>query len=220
MKTAASAALLFLATLFCVLGICEISFPDQFSWVEVLIDRFPTLYRYGMWIGLGECALSALFALGAWFLQPDFARRGLETLLRLGLGGMFIAASLFKIHDPHGFAVLMAQYQFLPHDMVNFFALLMPSAEFLFGAAIIITPYTRENAFMILLMFLAFIIALSSAIYRDLGITCGCFAIEGAQDKSEAWTSLIRDLVLLGPTLWLTQVENKSLIRIWSRRTR
>lgn len=217
MKTILSSLLLLLATVACVLGIAEISFPDTFSWVELLLERFPKAYRYGVWIGVGECILSAIFAVAAWFTQPEFARKGLETLFRIGIGGMFIAASLFKLHDPHGFAVLVAQYQFLPHDSVNFFALLMPSAEFLFGIALIFTPWTRENSLAIFAMFIAFIIALASALYRDLGITCGCFALEGAQDKSEAWTSLIRDLVLLGPTIWLTQVENRSLIGIWRK---
>lgn len=217
MRTALSALFLFIGSVFFALGICEISFPDTFSWTEVLIDRFPTIYRYGIWIGVGECVISALFAVAAWFAEGSFARKGLETLFRLGIGGMFIGASLFKIHDPHGFAVLVAQYQFLPHDTVNFFSLLMPSAEFLFGLTLILTPYTRESSWAILLMFIAFMIALVSALYRDLGITCGCFAIEGAQDKTEAWIALVRDLILLGPTIWLTQIENKSLIRIWRR---
>lgn len=217
MRLILSILLLGLATIDCVLGICEISFPEKFSWVEILIDRFPKIYRYGVWIGVGECALGALMAVAAWFAHPPFARKGLETLFRLGIGGMFITASIFKIQDPHGFAFLVSQYQFLPHNLVNIFALLMPCAEFLFGFALIFTPNTRENSLVILAMFVAFIIALASALYRDLGITCGCFAIEGAQDKSEAWTSLIRDLVLIGPTIWLTQVQNRSLIGLWRK---
>ena len=215
MKTVLSALALLIATILFALGICEISFPDFFSWTEVLSKHFPKLYRYGVWIGVGECALSAGLATVAWALDRKFARKGLETLFRLGLGGMFITASLFKIHDPRGFAVLVAQYQFLPHDVVNFFALLMPMAEFVFGVLLVVTPFTRENSSLLFVMFLAFIVALASAIYRDLGITCGCFELEGAQDKAEAWTSLVRDLVLLGPCFWLTRLPNKSLLGLW-----
>jgi len=212
-----SAAFLALAITAFALGICEISFSDTFSWTTVLAKQFPKLYRYGVWIGIGECLLSTFFATLSWIFDRRFARKGLETAFRLGLGGMFITASLFKIHDPHGFAVLVAQYQFplLPHDFVNLFALFMPMAECLFGIGLIITPYTRENATLLFVMFLAFIVALASALYRDLGITCGCFALEGAQDKSEAWTSLVRDVVLLGPCFWLTRIENRSLLRLW-----
>jgi len=132
MKQLGSGVLLLIASVLFVLGIFEISFPDTFSWTEILIDRFPTIYRYGTWIGIGECALSALVAILAWKNHADFSRKGLETIFRLGLGGMYIFASLFKIHDPHGFAVLIAQYQFLPHNVVNLFGLIMPMAEFCF----------------------------------------------------------------------------------------
>jgi hypothetical protein len=217
MKTIFSAILLTLGTIVFGLGICEISFPDAFSWTEVLSGIFPKLYRYGVWIGVAECTFATLLAVFAWFLDRAFARKGLETLFRLGIGGMFIFASWFKISDPKGFAILVAQYQFLPHDLVNIFALVMPMAEILFGFALIFTPFNRESASMIFLMFIAFMVALASALWRDLGITCGCFALEGAQDKSEAWTALIRDLILIGPTLWLTRLENRSLWKIWRK---
>jgi len=217
MRTYASAVVILIASMLFALGICEISFPDSFSWTDILSERIPKIYRYGVWIGVGECFLATLFGLGAWLLSPQFARKAFETIFRLGIGGMFIFASLFKLQDPHGFAVLVAQYQLVPHNLVNAFALVMPVAEFLFGTALIVTPFTRENSFIILLMFFAFILALVSALYRDLGITCGCFAIEGAQDKSETWTALIRDLILLGPTYWLTQIPAKSLWAVWKK---
>lgn len=215
MKRIASILSLIMATLALLLGIFEISFPEVFSWVELLDSSFPKLYRYAIWIGVGECALSIPFFLFSWKWDAPFFRKGFETLARIGLGGMFLFAAWFKVSDPLNFAILVAQYQFLPHQLVNFFSLVMPMAEVLFGFALIFLPFTRENAFALLWMFIAFIIALASALWRDLGITCGCFAIEGAQDKSEAWTSLIRDLVLLVPTIWLMFRPNRSLIRLW-----
>ncbi|HSQ42575.1 MAG TPA: MauE/DoxX family redox-associated membrane protein [Fibrobacteraceae bacterium] len=215
MKTIASAMALFIATILVVLGICEISFPDVFSWTEVLSAQFPKLYRYAVWIGVGECVAGFALIIPAWYWNSEFTSKTLETLFRIGLGGMFITASLFKIHDPKGFAVLVAQYQMLPHELINLFAVVMPCAEFLFGLALIVTPFTRENASIIFLMFISFIVALTSALWRDLGITCGCFAIEGAQDRGETWTSLIRDLVLIWPTLWLARRPNRSLWRLW-----
>ena len=79
----------------------------------------------------------------------------------------------------------------------------------------IVSPFVRESALAIFWMFVSFIIALGWALYHDLGITCGCFEIEGASDKAETWTSLIRDLILIWPTLWLATRKNKSLISIW-----
>jgi len=207
--------LIFWAVFLMVLGICEISFPDLFSWSEILSDTFPKLYRYSLWIGTAECLLAALLLWPSVIMDRNFSIRAIETLLRLGLGGMFIFASWFKIASPKEFAVLVAQYQFLPHDLINPFALLMPQLEFWTGLALILTPYTRENALMLLCMFLSFIIALSYALWHDLGIVCGCFAIAGAQDKSETWTSLIRDIILLVPTAWLVTRPRKTLWQIW-----
>lgn len=214
-----SAFSLLCATVLFALGVMEISFPDLFSWAEVawIAERFPKAWKYTIQIGIGEIILGSLFIIPAWRSDRKFAAKGLETLIRLGLGGMFIAACIFKIQDPKNFAVLVAQYQFLPEFATNFFALFMPQLELWFGLALIVTPFTRESSLAILLMFFAFIIALCWALFHDLGITCGCFQLEGAQSKSEAWTSLIRDLVLLVPNIWLLTRPNNSLIGVWRR---
>ena len=81
----------------------------------------------------------------------------------------------------------------------------------------IVSPFVRESAFAIFWMFVSFIIALAWALWNDLGITCGCFEIEGAADKAETWTSLIRDIILIWPTLWLAFRKNKSIIAIWKK---
>jgi hypothetical protein len=127
---------------------------------------------------------------------------------------MFIFASCFKIADPKGFAVLIAQYQFLPHNIINLWALVLPQIEFWFGIALIATPFVKECTLVILGMFASFIIALVWALALDLGITCGCFQIDGAQSKSEAWTALVRDLILLWPTIWLLTRKNNYIYRV------
>jgi hypothetical protein len=144
-------------------------------------------------------------------MNRNLTARILEILIRLGIGGMFIFASYFKIADPRGFAVLIAQYQFLPHDIINMWALILPQIEFWFGFALIVTPFIKECTVVILALFASFITALVWALALDLGITCGCFAIDGAQSKSEAWTALIRDLILLWPTIWLLTRNNRFL---------
>ena len=216
-KPIVSGIFLLLATLFFCLGVCEISFPDVFSWSETALisSRFPSAWKYTVYVGVVEVILGALLIIPAWKTDRVFAAKGLETLIRLGLGGMFITACLFKIQDPKNFATLVAQYQFLPVPLTNFFALIMPQFELWFGLALIFTPFTRESSFAILTMMFSFIIALTWALSLNLDITCGCFQLEGAQSKSEAWTTLIRDLVLLVPNMWLLTRKNRSLIGIW-----
>lgn len=213
---------LFLATFLTAFCIAEISFPETFLTVtdkDWFLEIFPKGWKYNMHIAIGAFALAILLVFPAWKASKEFTIKALETLFRVGIGGFFIASSLFKIADPKAFAVLMAQYQFFPalglEFLNNIFALMYPQLEFWFGLALIVTPFTREAALVIFLMFISFIIALSWAIFHDLGITCGCFNIEGAQDKNETWTSLIRDLILLGPNFWLICRKNQSLISLW-----
>lgn len=209
-----SLLLLTLAIALFALAVLEISFPTVFSF-GMHIDG---LWRYRIWVGLGEVVLSGLLVWPAFRLDADVAGRLLETASRIGLGGMFIFASWFKIHNPQGFAMLVAQYQFLPMWSVNLFALFMPQLELWTGLALILTKWNRAASFLLLAMFAAFIVALGQAVARNLGITCGCFEIEGAVDKKEAWISLIRDLVLLAPTIWLTRRPDRNLLRVWTER--
>jgi len=167
---------------------------------------------YGLQIGIAEVALGALLIIPAWKSDRSLTEKTLEILIRLGIGGMFIFASIFKITDPKGFAILIAQYQFLPHNLVNLWALILPQFEFWFGLALIVTPFVKECTLVILALFASFIIALVWALALDLGITCGCFQLEGAQSKAEAWTALVRDLILLWPTAWLLTRKNKMLL--------
>ena len=205
---------IFFATVFFALGVCEISFPEVFSWInfDFILDNFPTSYKYSLYIGIVEVVIGGLLIIPAWKIDKSLSEKILEVLIRLGIGGMFIFASIFKIADPKGFAVLIAQYQFLPHNIINLWALILPQFEFWFGLALIVTPFVKECTLVILALFASFIIALVWALALDLGITCGCFQLEGAQSKSEAWTALIRDLILLWPTMWLLTRKNKMIL--------
>ena len=156
------------ATFFMSVCVAEISFPESiltFTDQEWLIDLWPKAYRYNIQVGL--CAL----IVPAFKIQKDFAIRALETLCRIGIGGMFIFASIFKIQNPHEFAVLVAQYQFFPalhlEFLNNFFALVYPQFELWFGLAMIVSPFVRESALAIFWMFVSFIIALGWALYHD-----------------------------------------------------
>ena len=206
-------AIFFAVALF-VLGVFEISFPDIFSLAnfDFVLNKFPNAWKYGVHIGIAATVLGALLIIPAWKINRKLTERILEVLIRIGIGGMFIFASVFKIIDPKGFAVLIAQYQFLPHNLVNLWALILPQVEFWFGLALIVTPFVKECALVILALFASFIVALVWALILDLGITCGCFQIDGAQSKSEAWIALIRDLVLLGPTAWLLTRKNSYIL--------
>jgi hypothetical protein len=135
-----------------------------------------------------------------------------RTVLRLGLAAMFLAAAWPKFTDPKGFSMLVAQYQFLPSLLVNGFSLWLAAFEVVVGLGLILTAWEREFSALIGLMLVMFIVALGQALVRDLGIACGCFDIEGAVDAGEAWFSLIRDVVLMPPVVWMTVTGGKRFL--------
>ena len=123
--------------------------------------------------------------------------------LRVGLGAMFLLASYPKMQSPYEFASLVAQYQILPLGLVNYFAAWLPPYEALIGLGLLLTRWNKAFSGMVLFLMTLFIIALTQALIRDLGITCGCFDIEGSVDKLGAWTALLRDLALWPLIFWL-----------------
>jgi uncharacterized membrane protein YphA (DoxX/SURF4 family) len=115
--------------------------------------------------------------------------------IRLVLGFVFIYASIDKIANPAGFAEAIYNYRMLPHWTINFMALVMPWLELFCGVLIVAGPLFRGSAFMIGVMLVVFIIAISFALVRGLDISCGCFTTEGGHGV--AVDLLIRDILML-----------------------
>ncbi|HAP00132.1 MAG TPA: hypothetical protein DCQ83_08825 [Fibrobacteres bacterium] len=128
---------------------------------------------------------------------------GIISWLRIALGLMFLVAAYPKFSDPKAFAMLVTQYQLLPAFAVNLFSIMLPAFEITTGLVLILTPFEKEGSAALLLLLLMFIVALSQAMSRGLGIACGCFDIEGAADARETWFALLRDIVLLAPVTWM-----------------
>jgi hypothetical protein len=159
----------------------------------------------------------AVVALILFFTRRSFPTGAMvRSILRVGLGAMFLTAAWPKFASPKGFAILVAQYQFLPGFIVNAFSLWLPAFEIIIGLGIIFTLWEKEFSALVQLLLLMFIVALGQALFRDLGIACGCFDIEGAQDAGEAWFSLIRDIVLLVPVAWMIATGGRRYLH-WPR---
>ncbi|MBV9080776.1 MAG: DoxX family membrane protein [Elusimicrobia bacterium] len=104
------------------------------------------------------------------------SRRGIFwTLLRIAVGAVFLAASLYKLKSPDAFAHEIFHYQILPSWAVNAFALVLPWLEFLVGAALVAGRFDLGAAALSVLLMAMFQSALASALARHLSVTCGCF---------------------------------------------
>lgn len=118
----------------------------------------------------------------------------LLTILRLGLGLLFIGASFYKIIDPGSFAHQIYNYKLLPAWAVNPAALVLPWLQLLCGLGLVLNRFTKGASALILLMMLSFQAALASALLRGLNITCGCFKAGGS---AATWLTFARDFLIL-----------------------
>lgn len=140
-----------------------------------------------------------------------------QTWFRLGMAAMLAAACWYKLADPPQFATAVAQYQMLPAPLVDPFALWLPALELVVALGLIFTRRTREFSFLLALLWAMFIAALGQALWRRLGIACGCFNLAEAYGSTgETWFALQRDVVLLVPTLLLAAFGRQRYL--WQRR--
>ncbi len=115
------------------------------------------------------------------------------TVLRIGLGALFIGASYYKIMSPGAFAHQIYNYKVLPPWAINPLAITLPWIQLFCGIALVINRGVRGASLLILLMMAVFQIALASALLRGLNISCGCFKSGG---EAATWKTFARDFSL------------------------
>jgi uncharacterized membrane protein YphA (DoxX/SURF4 family) len=124
---------------------------------------------------------------------------------RLVTGGVWIVAGLLKLPDPAGSVRAVRAYDLLPESVVPTVGHVLPVLEIVVGACLVLGLLTRTMATVSALLFVAFIIGISSAWARGLQIDCGCFGgggqVAGASSKYPA--EIARDVGLLLASLWL-----------------
>ena len=128
----------------------------------------------------------------------------LETVSRIGRGALFLYSAWAKINDPGVFAASVERYQMLPGGLLGIFSLTMPMLELLAGLALLFTKWQREASLLISGMLAMFIVALTQAFVRGLEISCGCFGVPSVGGREEILIALVRDVILIVPSVWLT----------------
>jgi len=125
-------------------------------------------------------------------------------LLGLFLGGVLIWASLDKLRYPDRFADIVREYDMLPAGLVNAFALVMPWAEVVTGAALILGLWRRAAGLLSVALFAAFMVSIAQALLRGLEIECGCFDVSGMSASKAGWDLFARDagLLLASALVW------------------
>lgn len=111
------------------------------------------------------------------FLRPTWV----GWLLRLLVGGAFVAAGVLKIADPGKFAADVSNYRLVPHEMLHSVAIFLPWVELVAGLSVLSGFWLRGGAVLITAMTVMFFVAITSALARGLNIECGCFGTVGGK---------------------------------------
>ncbi|MCK9995015.1 MAG: DoxX family membrane protein [Candidatus Krumholzibacteria bacterium] len=122
--------------------------------------------------------------------------RGLLVLgCRLAVGGIFIYASLDKLAHPQAFAEVIHHYRLTPYPLLHPSAHLLPVLEFVIGSALVLGIWRRGAALLAGVLTVFFMVAITSALIRNLDISCGCFNTDGGH--AVGLDLLFRDGILL-----------------------
>lgn len=139
------------------------------------------------------------------FIKRQFKRDGLIALCaRMILGVVFIYTSIGKIVHPEAFAKVIYNYQILPDYFINLSAIVLPWLELILGVFLIIGLFKEGSVFIVNILLIIFLGALSFNLARGLNVHCGCFSVgtEAVNNASTVWY-VIRDGLFLVPALYL-----------------
>lgn len=104
-------------------------------------------------------------------------KNGLSIIVliaRILIGGILIYASIDKIVDPSGFARTIDNYHLIPFGLENIMAIILPWLELIIGLCLIIGVFIDGAAFLVIIMMVVFISAITYAILNGYNIECGC----------------------------------------------
>ncbi len=111
----------------------------------------------------------------------------LITLVRMALGMVFIVASIDKIADPTAFATSVTGYRIVPQGPAMLMATVLPWIELLCGLGLVLGRFVRGSTLLALVMLTVFTIAVLSALWRGLDISCGCYTQEPNAERLGWW---------------------------------
>ncbi|MCW2739420.1 MauE/DoxX family redox-associated membrane protein [Nocardioides sp.] len=124
---------------------------------------------------------------------------------RLVTGGVWIVAGALKLPYPADSVRAVRAYDLLPEAVVPAVGHLLPVVEVVIGLCLVLGVMVRGTSVVSAVLFVAFIIGISSAWARGLSIDCGCFGGGGEIPDAAAKYpgEIARDVGLLGLSLWL-----------------
>jgi putative oxidoreductase len=146
-------------------------------------------------VGFARGAVAMI--LSRWFLLAS----------RLIVGGVFIWAGALKIADPLDFAQSIKNYQFFPHNLIFFIAVILPWIEVICGGLLVVGAFKRSSAAILSLLLVGFIGLVALALVRGIDTSCGCF---GSFSRRADLSLILSDAVLLVLSLNIFLAKTRS----------
>ena len=140
----------------------------------------------------------------------------LHWLLGIGLGAVFIYASIDKIEQPREFARIVYHYRLIGPSAVlgfvpaNALAVMLPWVEALTGLLLVVGVWRREAALTSALLLVMFLVAVGWALAHGIDVeNCGCFSVSG-EGRAAGVKLILQDLGLLVIALVLAFVPPRA----------
>lgn len=131
-----------------------------------------------------------------------------DWLFRLLLGGTFAYSAASKLLDPSAFAADIGHYHLLPHPLTLAAAVYLPWLELFCATAVLSCRFERGALLLLLGLCGLFSLALASAWWRGLDLTCGCF---GGRTATTAPWALARSVVLALAAYYLLRISRQDV---------
>lgn len=131
----------------------------------------------------------------------------------IGLGAVFVYASLDKIAHPQDFARIVYRYRLagptagLGVVPANTLAVVLPWLEAVTGLLLLVGWWRREAAFVASAMLVTFLVAVGYVLAQGIDVAhCGCFSV-GGEGRSAGWALIAGDLGLLAAAVYVMLVR-------------
>lgn len=118
----------------------------------------------------------------------------LDVVLSLGLGAVFLAAAVPKLHKPERFVLTVLRYDVLPQRIAVYVARVVPVTELIVGLFLITGAAGRTGAVAATVLAGGFSIGVGANLLRGRDIDCGCF---GAGGRPLSRSTLLLDAVMI-----------------------
>jgi uncharacterized membrane protein YphA (DoxX/SURF4 family) len=134
-------------------------------------------------------------------------------LISIGLGAVFVYASVDKIAHPLDFARIVYRYRLagptasLGVVPANALAVVLPWVEAITGLLLITGLWRREAAAVAAGLLVMFLIAVAYVLWQGIDVEhCGCFSV-GGEGRGAGWALIASDLGLLAAAVYVMLVR-------------